>query len=88
MNRDPRFLKKDNVTQEMLDTIQRLAKIAEERGQSLAQMAIAWVLKNPCVTSALIGASRPSQIYENVKALEHLDFTEEENREIEKILGK
>lgn len=86
MKRDARFLKEDSITPKLLEKIQSLAAIAAERGQSLAQMAIAWVLGNPCVTSALIGASRPSQIYENVRALEHLDFTEQEKQKIREIL--
>jgi L-glyceraldehyde 3-phosphate reductase len=86
MNKDPRFLKKESRDDETLEKVRSLAAIAQERGQSLAQMAIAWVLKNPAVTSALIGASRPSQIYENVEALKNLQFSEEENRKLEEIL--
>ena len=87
MNRDPRFLKKDRLNDELTATIRGLAQIAEQRGQSLAQMALAWVLRNPCVTSALIGASRPSQIYENVAALEKKEFSEEEIAAIEAVLS-
>ncbi len=61
-----------------------LNAIAERRGQTLAQMALAWVLRDRRVTSALIGASRPEQIVENVKALEKADFTAEELTEIDK----
>lgn len=86
ISKDPRFLKKDVLTDSLLRQIRALASIAEERGQSLAQMAIAWALKNPCVTSVLIGASRPEQIYENVGAIQKLEFSEEENARIEKIL--
>lgn len=86
ISKDPRFLKKDVLTDSLLRQIRALASIAEERGQSLAQMAIAWALKNPCVTSVLIGASRPEQIYENVGAIQKLEFSEEENAQIEKIL--
>lgn len=86
MNRDPRFLKKDRLSDELSATIRGLSQIAEQRGQSLAQMALAWVLRNPCVTSALIGASRPSQIYENVAALENKTFREDEIAAIEAVL--
>lgn len=60
------------------DSIRRLAALARERGQSLAQMALAWVLRDPVVTSALIGASRPEQITDCLKALENGSFTSEE----------
>lgn len=88
MNKDARFLKKDSITPEKLEKIRALGEVAKERGQSLAQMAIAWVLQKPWVTSALIGASRPSQIYENVEAIQNLSFTEEENRKMETILAR
>ena len=66
-----------------MERIQSLMKIAERRGQSLAQMALAWVLRHPQVTSALIGASRISQLEENVAALNNLAFTPEELAEID-----
>ncbi|GAA5541372.1 L-glyceraldehyde 3-phosphate reductase [Ochrobactrum soli] len=69
------------------DNIERarsLNEIAKKRGQSLAQMALAWVLRDPRVTSALIGASSPEQIVENVKALENLSFSADELKEIDK----
>ncbi len=66
-----------------MERIQSLMKIAERRGQSLAQMALAWVLRHPQVTSALIGASRISQLEENVAALNNLSFTPEELAEID-----
>lgn len=80
------FLKKDAITKERLGKIRALDALAQSRGQSLAQMAIAWVLRLPVMTSALIGASRVSQIEENVKATENLAFSEEEIAEIETIL--
>ena len=86
ISKDSRFLKKDVLTPQLLEKIQALSVIAEERGQSLAQMALAWALRNPCVTSVLIGASRPEQIYENIGAIKNLAFSEEENEKIEKIL--
>lgn len=86
ISKDSRFLKKDALTPKLQEKIQKLSMIAETRGQSLAQMAIAWALKNPCVTSVLIGASRPEQIYENIGALHNLSFSDEENARIEEIL--
>lgn len=68
-----------------LQQIQRLNEIAQARGQTLAQMAVAWNLHFPAVTSVLIGASKVEQIEENVKALEHLDFSEEEVKAIDEI---
>jgi L-glyceraldehyde 3-phosphate reductase len=67
----------------MRERLRALNEIARRRGQSLAQMAIAWVLRDPRITSALIGASRPEQIDENVGALSRLDFTSEELLEID-----
>jgi L-glyceraldehyde 3-phosphate reductase len=69
-----------------MDKIQALSQIAERRGQSLAQMAIAWVLRLPAVTSALLGASSTAQLDENLKALDHLDFASQELAEIESAL--
>ena len=65
----------------------RLNEIAAERGQTLAQMAIAWVLRHPGMTSALVGASRVSQVEDNVAALDNLDFSAEELGKIEAVLG-
>jgi L-glyceraldehyde 3-phosphate reductase len=75
---DPNMLNKDNVA-----SIQALADIAAHRGQTLAQMAIAWVLRGGRVTSALIGASRPEQVVDCVGAIKRLDFTDAELAEIE-----
>jgi len=77
-------LSKKLLTKENLDRIENLNKIAESRGQSLAQLALAWVLRRPEVTSVLIGASRPEQIEENVKALDKLSFSDDELKEIDK----
>ncbi len=79
-------LQESVITPEKLAQIRALNALAEKRGQSLAQMALAWVLRLPVVTSALIGASRVSQIEENVKALENLAFSPEELAAIETIL--
>ncbi|RYC12377.1 L-glyceraldehyde 3-phosphate reductase [Ciceribacter ferrooxidans] len=75
---DPGFLNEKN-----LENIRALGRIAERRGQTLAQMALAWVLRGGRITSALIGASRPEQVEDCVKALEKPDFTAEELAEIE-----
>jgi L-glyceraldehyde 3-phosphate reductase len=66
--------------------VQKLNELAKSRGQSLAQMAIAWVLRKPAVTSALIGASSVKQLEDNLAALDNLKFSEDELDRIEKIL--
>lgn len=81
------FLNEQNITPELLRKVHALNQIAVARGQSLAQLALAWVLRNGKVTSALIGASRASQIEENVKTLDNLDFSAEELERIEMILN-
>jgi L-glyceraldehyde 3-phosphate reductase len=80
------FLKEARITPELLAKIGRLNQLAEARGQTLAQMAIAWVLRFKAVTSALIGASRPEQISELVKGVQNNTFTAEERAAIEQIL--
>ena len=77
------FLKKDFIRPSIIDNIKKLNEIAEKRGQTLAQMAIAWVLRNGRITSALIGASRSSQIIDCVAALKNDTFTAEELAEID-----
>ena len=72
------FLKADQISEEKLRRVRALAAIAEARGQSLAQLSLAWVLSRPAVTTALIGASRPAQIEENVAALANIEFSTEE----------
>ncbi|MNN72697.1 L-glyceraldehyde 3-phosphate reductase [compost metagenome] len=79
-------LQENQITPEALRKIRALNQIAASRGQSLAQFALAWVLRGGKVTSALIGASRVSQIEENVAALSNLDFSDEELSRIETIL--
>lgn len=81
------FLKAENITEEKLLTIQRLQEIAEGRNQSLAQLALSWVLRENKVTSVLIGASRKSQIDDNVQIIKHLEFTTDELNAIEKVLN-
>lgn len=81
------FLSEKNITPELLEKIKALNGIAAERGQSLAQMALAWVLRKPEITSVLVGASRPSQILDSVKTVENMDFSESELLNIEGILN-
>jgi L-glyceraldehyde 3-phosphate reductase len=76
-------LQQSHLSEENLSKIRALNEIAKARGQSLAQMALAWILRDPRVTSALIGASKPSQLAENVAALKNLDFSADELDAIE-----
>ena len=85
IRRDGRFLKESAITEERLSQIKALQEIAMERGQSLAQMALSWILRDGEVTSVLIGASRPEQIRENVKIVERTNFTAEELERIDQI---
>lgn len=82
---DGRFLKQSAVTPERLKQIRSLNEIANERGQTLAEMALAWVLKDGVVTSVLIGASKPSQILDNIKAINNTAFSAEELKRIDEI---
>ncbi|WP_099204820.1 aldo/keto reductase [Scatolibacter rhodanostii] len=82
---DGRFLRAENLTPERLEQIKQLNQMAEQRGQTLAEMALSWVLRDGVVTSVLVGASKPSQLLENIKAAHHTEFTESELREIDKI---
>jgi L-glyceraldehyde 3-phosphate reductase len=75
---DGRFLKENAITQETLNKIKTLNEIAKERGQTLAQMALSWILRDGDITSVLIGASRPSQILDNIGALGAAPFSQEE----------
>jgi L-glyceraldehyde 3-phosphate reductase len=79
-----RFLKQDFLTEENLARVRALDEIAQRRGQALAQMAIAWTLRDPRVTSALIGASSVAQLEQNVGALDNLAFSDEELAEIDR----
>ena len=81
------FLKPGDITKAKLDKIQRLGELAKKRGQTLAQMAVAWVLRNPVVTSAVIGASRVAQIDDAVAALKNVAFSANELAGIETILA-
>ena len=77
------YLKKDFINEENMARIRALNEIAQRRGQALAQMALAWVLRDPRVTSALIGASSVQQLETNVAALDNLAFTDEELADID-----
>ena len=83
---DGRFLKETSITEEKLAKIRRLHDLAHARGETLAQMALAWVMSKEGVTSVLIGASKPEQIVENVEILRSAPFTEEELIEIDQIV--
>ena len=74
------------LSEKQIEIVRELNKIAEERGQSLAQMALSWILRRKEITSVLIGASKVEQIVDNVNALKKLDFTQEELKRIEEIL--
>jgi L-glyceraldehyde 3-phosphate reductase len=84
---DPRFLKPEHITESKLARLKSLNVLAKVRGQSLAQMALAWVLRQPAVTTALIGASKPEQIAENIAVVKNLQFSHGELMEIDKILA-
>ncbi len=84
---DGRFLKETALTPEKLSQIKALNSLAGERGQTLAEMALSWILKDDKVTSVLIGASKPEQILDNIKIIGHTDFTEEELRKIDAIVN-
>ena len=82
---DGRFLKESALTPQRLKQIQDLNEMARQRGQSLAEMALAWLLRDPAVTSVLIGASKPEQILDNLKAVQSADFSQEELEMIDRI---
>ena len=82
---DGRFLKENAVTEETENKVRRLNEIAAKRGQTLAQMALSWILRDGDITSVLIGASKPSQILDNVGCINGPAFTEEERKAIDEI---
>lgn len=75
---DGRFLQETALTPERLGQIKKLNELAAKRGQTLAEMALSWILKDGVVTSVLIGASKPSQILDNIKAIQNTVFSKEE----------
>jgi L-glyceraldehyde 3-phosphate reductase len=81
------YLKKNDVDEDRLAKIRALNEIAKQRGQTLAEMAVAWVLRDPRVTGALVGTSRVSQVDDNVAALKNLKFSDEELRNIDGVLA-
>ena len=82
---DGRFLQESRLSEEVLGKIRALNEIAEGRGQTLAEMALAWLLKEGIITSVLAGASKPSQILYNIKAVENTSFTQDEIETIDRI---
>lgn len=85
---DPRFLKPEAITEDKLRRVRALSDLATARGQKLSQMSLQWVLRDSVVTSALIGASRPQQVLDNVQAVHGLPFTAEELARIDQILSE
>ena len=84
---DGRFLQPEEITDAKLNKVRLLNEIAQSRGQSMAQLALAWVLRLPQMTSALIGASKVSQIEDAAATVQHLDLSADESRRIEEILA-
>lgn len=87
-NKPHGFLKIEDITEQRISKVKRLNEIASERNQSLAQMAVAWLLKDPRVTSVLVGVSKVEQLDDNLKTLNNLNFSEEELKNIEFILNE
>lgn len=87
IKKDGRYLKESALTQEKLAQIRALNRVAEARGQSLAQMALSWLLRNEEVTSVLVGASKPEQIIDNINAINNISFAEDELKKIDEISG-
>ena len=81
------YLGRDQVTEEKISKVRKLTELAAGRDQTLAQMAVAWVLRHPTMTSALIGASRVQQIEDGIAALDNLEFSDAELTAIEEILA-
>ena len=84
---DGRFLKEAAIVEETLKKVRALNDLASQRGQTLAQMALSWILKDGDITSVLIGASKPSQILDNIGIVHATSFSDEERRKIEEILA-
>ena len=87
IRKDGRFLKESILTPEKLDQIRQLNDLAAGRSQTLAQMALAWILKDGIVTSVLVGASSSAQLLDNIQALKNTSFTEDELKKIDRICG-
>ncbi|WP_130836510.1 aldo/keto reductase [Lachnoclostridium sp. Marseille-P6806] len=82
---DGRFLRREQLTEELIGRLRGLNALAAQRGQTLAEMALAWILRDGAVTSVLVGASRPQQLLDNIRAAENTSFTDEELREIDRL---
>lgn len=85
---DGRFLHEDNITDKKTAGLRKLNALAQERGQSLAQMALNWILKDDVVTSVLVGASKPAQLLDNIKIVNRAPFSEEELQKIDAIVAE
>ncbi len=86
--RDPRYLTKNQITPAIIKKVQALNEVAVSRGQSMAQLAIAWLLRDKRITSVLVGVSSARQLKDNIKTTDNIDFSTSELRKIERILGK
>jgi L-glyceraldehyde 3-phosphate reductase len=86
--KDGRYLKKDQISQKVIEQVTALNEIAKKRGQTMAQMAISWLLKDPRITTVLIGVSRPEQLSDNVKAVKNIGFSSADLAEIREIIEK
>lgn len=80
------FLKKKDITEDVLNKVKKLNGVAQRRGQKMSQLALAWILRDHRITSVLIGASKPQQVIDAVGSLQNLKFSKEELREIDEIL--
>ena len=83
---DGRFLKKDQISEDKIANLKKMNEIASDRGQTLAEMALAWCLKDDAITSVIIGASKTAQILDNIKAANNTVFTDEELKAIDKLI--
>ncbi|MDX1363524.1 MAG: L-glyceraldehyde 3-phosphate reductase [Arenibacter latericius] len=87
VKKDGRYLKEEQITPEVLEQVAKLNTIAKNRGQSLAQMAIAWLLKDKRISTVLVGVSREDQLLDNIEALKNLSFSETELAAIKKVIN-
>jgi L-glyceraldehyde 3-phosphate reductase len=85
--KDGRYITKDDITEEKIAKVTALNEIAEARNQSMAQMAVAWLLKDERVTTVLVGVSRVSQLKDNIHAIENTTFSSDESEKILNILN-
>ena len=85
-NRRIAYLNANDVTPDIVAKVRKLDVIAQKRNQTMAQMALAWILRKPSITSALVGASSPEQIEDSINALKNLEFSFEELRAIDEVL--